>query len=151
MSTRPSWLRRRLRLIREPRQTVRLLAALCAQAAVVVAFRLVPFRWLAGMSRDAGGSLVVEAAVVDGWVEAVRRSSPLLGRWSTCLSRALAAEWLLACAGQPATVCVGISGASPDAFDAHAWLECGGRCLLGEPRERVYVELARIRTSVSSS
>jgi hypothetical protein len=53
---------------------------------------------------------------------------------ATCLVQALAAESLLAQAGYPSRLHIGVApGKPPDGrgLDAHAWLECGGQALVG--------------------
>ena len=49
----------------------------------------------------------------------------------TCLVRALAARWLFANHGYPATVRIGVSRSSENGFAAHAWLEHEGNVLPG--------------------
>jgi hypothetical protein len=54
---------------------------------------------------------------------------------ATCLVQALAAESLLARAGYPSRLHLGVARAEPPGrrtLDAHAWLECGGHVLLGD-------------------
>ena len=62
---------------------------------------------------------------------------------STCLTRSLAGAVVLARFGYPSQVCIGVSG-TPD-FQAHAWLECEGRCL-GENADSAarWKELTRV-------
>jgi len=51
---------------------------------------------------------------------------------ATCLTRALAAGVLLRYEGLHSTLRIGVArGAAGDGFRAHAWLECGGRVVVG--------------------
>ena len=52
----------------------------------------------------------------------------------TCLVRALAAQWMLWLRGIPSTLWLG-ARIHDDALDAHAWLQCGERVVLGERSE----------------
>jgi hypothetical protein len=69
---------------------------------------------------------------------AVRRVSARCSR-TTCLGRALTAWVMLRKRGIPAVVRLGVSKSPEDGFGAHAWLECGGRAVLGEPEAGQYV------------
>lgn len=57
---------------------------------------------------------------------------------ASCLTQALALQWLLVRAGQSASIHVGVAKDGARGFEAHAWLESGGEILLGgdEPLER---------------
>jgi hypothetical protein len=64
---------------------------------------------------------------------AVRVASSYVPK-ATCLVQALAAEWILARCGYASRLHIGVARAEPSGgrgLDAHAWLECGGRVLLG--------------------
>jgi hypothetical protein len=60
-------------------------------------------------------------------VSAVSRYVPK----ASCLTRAIAAETLLRINGYPAAVHIGVARSETDAFEAHAWVECQGRIVLG--------------------
>ncbi len=140
-STRGVW-RRHL----SPPQAVRLLVAAAAQAWFVVALHLRP---LAGLARRAtDGQVPARATSVESaepWVRAVQASARLLGSYSTCLSRAFAAHWLLARRGRRSAICIGVAPARPGpALDAHAWLESDGAVLLGERAPGTYREVIRL-------
>lgn len=63
---------------------------------------------------------------------------------ATCLVQALAAESLLARAGYPSKLHLGVARAEPRSrrtLDAHAWLECGGQVLLGDSVAHRYQNL----------
>ena len=62
---------------------------------------------------------------------------------ATCLTRALAAQWLLAERGHPSEVSIGVARAESEAFAAHAWLTCEGAELGTAERDR-YTPIATI-------
>jgi len=49
-----------------------------------------------------------------------------------CLPIALATQRLLARRGYRAVVCLGVAKTG-SSLEAHAWVECGGRCIVGKP------------------
>src|SRR5690349_7185173 len=51
----------------------------------------------------------------------------------TCLSEALAAQAVLARHGHASELRIGVRKAG-EKFEAHAWLECAGRILIGNPK-----------------
>ena len=53
--------------------------------------------------------------------------------WSTCLVKALAGQAMLAKRGCASTLRIGMAPGRPNGrtLDAHAWLECEGRILIG--------------------
>ena len=64
----------------------------------------------------------------DRWPAAVRAAVERAARtvpWSTCLVRALVAEWLLRDGGHACRLSLGVSPVCADALDAHAWVESG--------------------------
>jgi hypothetical protein len=85
-------------------------------------------RWvrrLAG-ARRAGAAPTAPIATVVWAVEAASRLIPR----ASCLTQAVAARLLLHRSGYDSQLCVGVGGAS-GRFTAHAWLERGGRVLIG--------------------
>ncbi len=73
-------------------------------------------------------------------LRALARVSPVFAR-STCLGRALTAWVMLRRRGIPSVVRLGVTASAENGFGAHAWLECGGRSVLGEPEPGKYVPL----------
>lgn len=56
---------------------------------------------------------------------------------ATCLVQALALRWMLRRRGVGCALRVGVSRSQRGEFEAHAWIECGGRLLIGaEPAPR---------------
>jgi len=54
---------------------------------------------------------------------------------ATCLPQALVAEALLVRAGHPAELRIGVIKTERDRLTAHAWVESGGRTVVGQLRE----------------
>ena len=105
----------------------------------VVAFRggltLLPFRW---MQRAARRPVRVAAAgeqlAVDRYAWAVDVASRRVPR-ASCLTQALALQSLLARAGYPSELRIGVAKDGA-ALEAHAWLESGGRIVIGGDVDR---------------
>ena len=104
-------------------------------AAAVAGFRLalwlLPFRIVARIRPSPGpgapgpGDPAPER--IAGYVRAAGRRVPR----ASCLTRALAARWLLERAGHAPTLHFGWRKEADGSFHAHAWLESGARVLLG--------------------
>jgi hypothetical protein len=77
-----------------------------------------------GGAPDGGTRAVVWA------IERARRAAP----GTTCLTRALAAGWMLRRRGQRARLIIGVKGAAGK-LEAHAWLELGGVVIVGGEAE----------------
>jgi hypothetical protein len=112
-----------------------LVEALVLIAAVRIALRMVRFttvrsaldRW-AAPRRTGGKSGAPVAADEIAWaVTAAGRRVP----GTTCLVEALAAHTLLRRHRQPALLRIGVRQRDALALDAHAWVECDGRVVVG--------------------
>src|SRR5438874_2016323 len=115
-------------LSRFPRADRRLaLTAIALTAAMRVALWTLPFRWIKGAveSRARHASRGVTARQI-GW--AVRLASRYVPR-ASCLTQALTAQMLLKGSGLDSRLHIGV--AKGTGFEAHAWVECGGRVLVG--------------------
>jgi hypothetical protein len=67
-----------------------------------------------------------------GWaVAAAARRLP----FATCLSQALAVQFLLARRWIGSTLWLGARRTEAGRFSAHAWVQCGGRFVIGGPTE----------------
>ena len=66
---------------------------------------------------------------------------------STCLKKALVLYALLTRRGFDAQLLIGAARATKGQLDAHAWLECQGRVLLGEPAPGRYSTLCALAGS----
>lgn len=66
---------------------------------------------------------------------------------ATCLTQAVAAKLLLRHFGYPGRLCVGVARDAGGSYRAHAWLEDGGRILIGGAESRAYARLAAFDAS----
>jgi len=62
---------------------------------------------------------------------------------ATCLPRALVAESLLRRMGYPVTFHIGVAKADDRTLDAHAWVECSGKVVIGGADLKRYAALGR--------
>jgi len=51
---------------------------------------------------------------------------------ATCLTQALALQYLLGQAGHESCVHIGVARKAPGPLESHAWVECGGEILIGD-------------------
>jgi hypothetical protein len=86
-------------------------------------------RWGGAVYRPSAAAIAVRP---DRVVWAVESASATLPPGGTCLSRAIAAHWLLARGGRASTIQFGVAP-HPVAPVAHAWLEVDGQPILGAP------------------
>jgi len=130
-----------LRITRRRPPTVsnlRLLAVVTAmQLAGAAALRVFALRRVrAGTARAAAliarGLSAEESRVV--W--AIEGTGRRLGRWSSCLGRAIVAEAILRSAGSPVQLTIGIKRGGPGGLQAHAWVSRGDRVLVGATADR---------------
>jgi hypothetical protein len=106
--------------------------------ALHVALRLLPFTTVRRqLDRVAGRGRRREAAARGREVEARRiiwavraAASRLPG--TTCLIEALAADTMLRRWGHPSSLRIGVRRGSLAALDAHAWVDCNGRTVVGD-------------------
>lgn len=104
---------------------------------VRIALVLLPFRWVHGFATGEAAPVQSSTPAHIVWaVTAVARRVP----GASCLTRVLAAAWLFARHGHPATVRLGVSGDGRIA--AHAWLESEGRAMLDAPAPGTFAALA---------
>jgi transglutaminase superfamily protein len=54
---------------------------------------------------------------------------------ASCLTQALALQYLLARAGRESCVHIGVAKKVSGGFESHAWVECGGEVLIGDNGE----------------
>jgi hypothetical protein len=111
-----------------------LLRAFLVVAAVRVGLWSLPFRLLQKLASRASGRSALRQrnnarsiAMLTGAVEAAARPIPA----ATCLTQALAAQFLLAQNGHASTLRIGVLTAGGQ-FKAHAWLEHAGRIVIGD-------------------
>jgi hypothetical protein len=80
-----------------------------------------------------------------GW--AVATAGNFFPGGTRCLPRALVAEWMLLSNGYRPSFKIGVARAPDGAFEAHAWIECGGRFVIGGFEPGRYSELL-VRESI---
>jgi hypothetical protein len=131
------------RFVALPPTRRRLLArAALAVAASRVAVSVLPFRWvrrLAARPRLRAGE---PRASADDLAWSVAAAGRRLG--STCLTEALALQALLVREGHDATLRFGVAKTPGGTIEAHAWLECSGRVLIGGPESARFAPLPLI-------
>ena len=60
---------------------------------------------------------------------------------ATCLTQAIAAQALLSRSGHASRIEIGVAKDRTSRFEAHAWLVCNGRIVLGGPESARYTPL----------
>lgn len=60
---------------------------------------------------------------------------------ATCLTQALALQAMLGRAGTPSELRIGVARGKETEVDAHAWLECEGRVVIGDGQLERYVPM----------
>ena len=78
-----------------------------------------------------GGRLTCDREIADRVVWAVTVASRYAPGRTTCLTRALTVQGMLARLGYPSRLHVGVIRGQQGAVDGHAWVECAGRILIG--------------------
>lgn len=138
---------RLLKLIRLPAEERRLLVEAALVLEVVrLGLRLFPFRVL---RRLLGRASYPSCRQQRPSVEDVARAVDLMSRHTsgsqTCLTRALALRLLLARRGYPATLHIGVVREGKKQLQAHAWVESGGRVVIGDHELERYVPLMSLQ------
>lgn len=94
-----------------------------------------PFpRVLAVVQYSASRGRSARPLTADEAVRSITRALP----WSvhaSCLTQALAGWIMLTRRGTESRVRIGVSSPAEHGFKAHAWLECGGRVILGDDEQ----------------
>ena len=112
-----------------------LLLSVLLVAAVRVALWTLPFRWVrlvVGKRRAVSPELA--AIRVGRLVWAVRAAARRVPG-ASCLTQALALQYLMSRAGRGAEVHIGVAKDAERGFEAHAWVEHGGAIILGDNGE----------------
>jgi hypothetical protein len=133
---------------RLPSSDILLLAeALLTVSAVRVALWLFPFRfvhgWLSRIKRDLLSRRIRIHSGVGRVVWAVRVVSRVVPR-ATCLTQAIAAQLLLALAGEPSTLRIGVARRDKGAFEAHAWIEHDDTIIIGGSTRKGFTPLPEL-------
>jgi hypothetical protein len=141
---------KRLRsFLRLPINDQRLLvkAALLLEAIKLV-MRLVPFQVLRRLvdraARAPMGMKRVDSASAERVAWAVQAASRHMVGEKTCLTQALAAQTLLTRRGYPALLRIGVVKNEGRVFQAHAWVECEGKVVIGGHELERYTPLATL-------
>jgi hypothetical protein len=121
-----------------------LLSALFVTAGVRLGLWLLPFqtlrRLLSRRTQRAVAQRAREEPAPERITWAVRAASRYVPR-ATCLTQALAAWTLLTRNGYAAHVLFGVAKDRAKRLEAHSWLECQGRVLIGESNLSRYTPL----------
>lgn len=130
---RPAFARFRLPRL-GPRRITALVLAYLSLWTIRIALRWLPFsRFRSLLARLSPRPGLRPPPLPFCWaIEVLSRRLP----WSSCLVQAAAAHLLLTLSGTPSRLVIGV-GRQGEEFRAHAWLESGGRIVLGlRPEER---------------
>ena len=76
---------------------------------------------------------------------AVQVASRYTPKERSCLTEALTAQLLLTRRGYPALLHIGVARGEWGTFQAHAWVESGGKILTGEPGHERFAPLAVLK------
>ena len=119
---------------------------------VVVSIRLalsfLPFSWLrraldGGKAvRFAGLVWLARVTVLGERIPWMVKTAARLVPGATCLTQAMAAELLFGLCGEPAETCFGVSRKDGQ-LEAHAWVESGGKVILGAAEAGKFTPLFR--------
>jgi hypothetical protein len=123
-----------------------LVSALCLVSAIRLGLLVLPLRmvgrvlgWL--VSREPG--VARDLALANRVARAVTRAGRVIPS-ATCLTQALAAQLLLERHGFPARLHIGVVRDGRQAVRGHAWVESGGKVVIGGPDLSTYVPLASL-------
>lgn len=118
-----------------------LLLALIKPGLVLLPFRTVQ-RLLKGAVAAPIG--VRDQATAEQVVWAVEKAGRRMPRFTTCLTQALAVQFLLSRRGYPALLRIGVSKDKEGEFMAHAWIESKGEVLIGGEELERYTPLTTL-------
>ena len=116
--------------------------------AIRVGLWLLPFRTLRGLLDKASGFhglRETDYQPTDVVVWAVEVAAKYMPGFSTCLTKALAAQVLLSRRGQPVLLRIGVVRSAEGKFEAHAWVESDGRVVIGGYELERYTPLAALK------
>ena len=111
-----------------------LLKAAGREAWISAGLRLLPFSYWRLRMNDSAPAFAAEKTTHPVPADRIAWAVTAAARYvpgATCLVQAMVARDLLRSAGYPARICLGVDTRSEDRFQAHAWVECEGRVLLG--------------------
>ena len=127
-------MRRLIRFLRRPFSDQRLLTRAAWSVVVArLATRILPFPAArSAVHRLQPPARFVASVPVERVIWAVDAASRTIPGMKNCLVQAMAAEAMLSRAGHPCELHIGAAKNEAREFIAHAWLESGGRVLIGE-------------------
>jgi len=96
---------------------------------------------LGRVTRKSAGLKNSDQAPIDRIVWAVRAASRYVPKARNCLPQALAIQVLLRQEGFPARLHIGIARGEGEQLEAHSWLECEGRIVIGGSELEHYTRL----------
>jgi hypothetical protein len=105
-----------------------LLYALALVIALRIALWILPFRWICRAVQTSPVHVNGSSGRFAWAVQAAARRVPQ----ATCLTQALALHHLLACAGLPSFLRVGVAKDARGGIESHAWVEHEGVVLIGD-------------------
>jgi len=121
-------------LLLSPSERRVLLRAALLLGAVRLGLWLLPFStqrcWLARLSRNPACRSERDSSVPTRLARAVAQAARLVPR-ATCLAQALTLQTLLARAGYPSQLHIGVGKTADGALQAHAWVKSQGQVLIG--------------------
>lgn len=125
-----------MRFWRLPRERRWLLVQAAALLALLrAALLILPFKAVAPLARKLQARERVTGGEIDDIVWAVGVASRRV-TGGTCLTQALVGSVLLARAGYPSDLRIGVRRDPAGGFEAHAWLERDGEIVLGQTRDQ---------------
>ncbi len=122
------------RLSREERGLM--LRALPLVAVVRLGLSALPYqtvrKWAARLAPQVGKGRddAMTPREIGGLMQGIERASRLIPK-ATCLTQAITAQVMLARRGQAARLHIGVARGESAKFEAHAWIECGNRIIIG--------------------
>ena len=117
-----------------------LVRAWLAVACFRLALSFLPFRWTRSLARRRETVKRRRRIPTEELAWAVTAAGRRVPR-ATCLTEALALESMLRREGHQANLRLGVTKTPDGALEAHAWLESGGRIVLGGPQSARFDEL----------
>jgi hypothetical protein len=121
-----------------PRRRLLVLRAAVAVTGFRLGLAVLPFGRVRTLAARRGPARKPRASVQDlAW--SVTAAGRVLR--STCLADALALQYLLVREGYPAGLRIGVAKTPAGDLEAHAWLESGGRVLIGGPQSARFTAL----------
>ena len=123
-----------------------LVVAAVLQVIAGVALRLAPVGAIAHAAGRLGGRRRRDADIdaAHRWLWALDASGRHLGRASSCLARAVAAQWSARRCGIALPISIGVVRGADGSLAAHAWIAAPGGLRLGADRAGGYVPLATL-------